>query len=56
VPLAVVEYLAAQLEIAGPSCAKSSATRGQTDLEHAWEIKDVVGLPAFLTVQPEPEA
>ena len=47
VPWQVVEYLAAQLGIEDPSCAKRYTDRPKTAYEHAWEIRVAYGFRAF---------
>ncbi len=41
VPTEAVDYLAAQLQVADPSCLKAYAKREKTRLEHQWEIARV---------------
>lgn len=47
VPTEVLDYLAQQLEVADPSCAKRYLERRPTRFEHAEEIKRVLGLTDF---------
>jgi hypothetical protein len=43
VPEVVIRYMAEQLGIADWSCAKLYPERLQTQYEHAWEIRDLLG-------------
>lgn len=51
VPAELVEYLAAQLDIADPACVKSYTDRDKTKLEHAWEIQREYDLVPFAEVE-----
>ncbi|WP_227999729.1 Tn3 family transposase [Nocardia australiensis] len=53
VPAELVEYLAAQLDIADPACVKSYTDRDKTKLEHAWEIQREYDLVPFAEVEAE---
>jgi hypothetical protein len=44
VPAEVIDFLAGQLQIADPSCAKRYAQRQQTHREHAAKIRQTLGL------------
>src|SRR5699024_7275720 len=44
---AVVDFLAAQLNIADGSCVKSYTERAKTPYEHQWEIRRVCGYSDF---------
>jgi hypothetical protein len=43
VPVVVLDYVAAQVEVADPSCVKRYTEREKTRLEHQWEIAQVGG-------------
>lgn len=47
VPWMVVDYLAAQLEVADSSVVELYAEREKTHLEHAWEIRGAYGYRDF---------
>ena len=47
VPWQVAEYLAGQLGIEDPSCAKRYTDRPKTAYEHAWEIRVAYGFRVF---------
>lgn len=47
VPSAVVDFLAAQLDIVDASCVKSYTERTKTPYEHQWEIRRVCGYRDF---------
>ena len=51
VPLAVLDYVAAQVEVADPSCVKRYTDREKTRLEHQWEIAQVDGFVSFASTQ-----
>ncbi|MFE6922416.1 DUF4158 domain-containing protein [Nocardia sp. NPDC057663] len=53
VPADLIDYLAEQLEITDPSCAKAYTERDKTRLEHAWEIQREYGIRAFADVADE---
>ncbi len=53
VPTVVVDYLADQLGIADPSCAKQYMERRSTRFEHAEEIKTAYGLRDFASAEAE---
>ncbi len=50
VPVDVLDYAASQLGIDDPSCVKRYGERDKTRLEHAWEIKQALGLKDFSEV------
>jgi hypothetical protein len=47
VPAEVLDYVAEQLGIADPSCARRYTEREKTRMEHAWEIQREYGLRDF---------
>lgn len=47
VPWAVIEHLAAQLQVEDASVVKRYSERAKTAYEHAWEIRDAYGYHAF---------
>ncbi len=51
VPLVVLDYVAAQVEVADPSCVKRYTEREKTRLEHQWEIAQVGGFVSFASAQ-----
>ena len=51
VPLAVLDYVAAQLGVADPSCVKRYTERDKTRLEHQWEIAGVDGFASFASAE-----
>ena len=53
VPLAVLDYVAAQVEVADPSCVKRYTERQKTRLEHQWEIAQVGGFVSFASAQEQ---
>jgi hypothetical protein len=53
VPSAVLDFVAEQLEIAGPSCVKAYMTREMTRFEHRWEISEKGGRRDFAEVVDE---
>ena len=53
VPVAVLDFVAEQLEIADPSCVKRYTERGKTRFDHQWEIRLVCELKEFAAVEPE---
>ena len=53
VPLAVLDYVAAQVELADPSCVKRYTEREKTRLEHQWEIAQVGGFVSFASAQEQ---
>lgn len=56
VPHVVVEYLAEQLGVDDPSCLKLYGARGQTRLEHTWEIQEAIGLVDFASARQDLES
>src|SRR5664280_481588 len=55
VPLAVLDFVAEQLEIADPSCVKRYTERRKTRLDHQWEIRRVCDLKEFTAVEALPQ-
>lgn len=53
VPTAVVDYVAAQLDVADPSVVKRYTEREKTRLEHQWEIARVYGYRDFTDAAEE---
>jgi Domain of unknown function (DUF4158) len=53
VPQVVVDYVAEQLGIDDPSCVKLYPERLQTQYEHAWEIRDLLGYRDFADAEAE---
>jgi len=53
IPPAVVEFVAAQLNIADPSCVKRYTERAKTPFEHTWEIQRAYGLRDFAAAEGE---
>lgn len=53
VPTEVVDVVAAQLEIADPSCVKRYTERDKTRLDHAWEIQQKFELRDFASAEVE---
>ena len=51
VPPAVLDYVAAQLGVADPSCVKRYTERDKTRLEHQWEIAGVDGFASFASAE-----
>src|SRR4051794_5422394 len=51
VPLVVLNYVAAQVEVQDPSCVKRYTEREKTRLEHQWEIAQVGGFVPFASAQ-----
>jgi hypothetical protein len=51
VPLVVLDYVAAQLGVADPSCVKRYAERDKTRLEHQREIAEVDGCSTFASAE-----
>ena len=51
VPLAVLEYVAAQIGVTDPSCLKRYTERDKTRLEHQWEIAGVDGFASFASAE-----
>ena len=47
VPSEVLEFVAAQLEVADPSQVKRYTERAKTGFEHQWEIRQACGLREF---------
>lgn len=52
-PAAVVDFVAAQLEVANPSQVKRYTRRTKTRFDHQWEIRQVYGLQEFPDVEKE---
>jgi hypothetical protein len=53
VPQIVIDYVAEQLGIDDPSCVKLYPERPQTQYEHAWEIRDLLGYRDFDDAEAE---
>jgi hypothetical protein len=53
VPLVVLDFVAAQVEVADPSCVKRYTEREKTRLEHQWEIAQVGGFVSFASAQEQ---
>src|SRR5664280_1594557 len=53
VPLAVLDFVAEQLEIADPSCVKRYTERRKTRFDHQWEIRRVCDLKEFTAVEAD---
>ena len=53
VPQVVIDYVAEQLGIDDPSCVKLYPERLQTQYEHAWEIRDLLGYRDFDDAEAE---
>src|ERR1700721_600861 len=51
VPMGVLDYVAAQVGVADPSCVKRYAERDKTRLEHQWEIGRVYGFASFASAE-----
>jgi hypothetical protein len=51
VPLVVLDYVAAQLGVADPSCVKRYTERDKTRLEHQREIAEVDGCSSFASAE-----
>jgi hypothetical protein len=51
VPLVVLDYVAAQLGMADPSCVKRYTERDKTRLEHQREIAEVDGCSSFASAE-----
>jgi hypothetical protein len=51
VPLVVLDYVAAQVDVRDPSCVKRYTEREKTRLEHQWEIARVDGFVSFASAQ-----
>src|SRR5271157_1363144 len=54
VPAEVIDFLAGQLQIADPSCAKRYAQRQQTHREHAAKIQGLLGHHGRYLIGPGP--
>ena len=52
-PATVVDFVAAQLEVADPSQVKRYTGRTKTRFDHQWEIRQVYGLQEFPDVEKE---
>ncbi|WP_204036608.1 Tn3 family transposase [Micromonospora qiuiae] len=52
VPLMVLDYVAAQLQVADPSVVKRYTEREKTRLEHQWELGEVFGYVSFAAGRP----
>jgi hypothetical protein len=53
VPQVVIGYVAEQLGIDDPACVKLYPERLQTQYEHAWEIRDLLGYRDFSSAEAE---
>lgn len=53
VPEVVIRYMAEQLDIADWLCVKRYPERLQTQYEHAWEIRDLLGYREFTDAEQE---
>jgi hypothetical protein len=53
VPEVVIRYMAEQLDIAEWLCVKRYPERLQTQYEHAWEIRDLLGYREFTGAEQE---
>ena len=51
VPLVVLDYVAAELGVADPSCVKRYTERDKTRLEHQREIAEVDGCSSFASAE-----
>jgi Domain of unknown function (DUF4158) len=51
VPPVVLDYVAAQIGVADPSCVKRYTERDKTRLEHQWEIAGVDGFASFASAE-----
>jgi hypothetical protein len=53
VPVAVLDFMAEQLEIADPSSVKRYTERTKTRFDHQWEIRRACGLKEFTAAEAE---
>ena len=53
VPTAVVDFVAAQVGVADPSCLKKYVGREKTRFEHQWEIAEVYGFASYSSAEKE---
>lgn len=53
VPSAVVDFVAAQVGVADPSCLKRYAEREKTRFKHQWEIRQAFGWKDFADVEEQ---
>ena len=56
VPLVVLDYVAAQIGVADPSCVKRYTERDKTRLEHQRQIAEVDGCASFASAEAGPGA
>ncbi len=52
-PRAVIDYVAAQVQVSDPSCLKRYSERDKTRLEHQWEIAERYGYTSFAAAEVE---